>query len=212
MATTTFGDYDAWQRHALISIDDGTTAYNMHALTETIDIDQGERELDLLNLLNLGQIPKHGGHGLTTVTFEGYALEAGSISAGGASVAATGFWDIFAEIPRKDTSEPIQVSISNEVTRYRVAILWTNDGTATAGSSAVASSSTNLGVRYVIADCYCTSHKLDFTDGILKTTLTFKGPAFNKAAEARIKMESIDTTASALSALSSYTPGASTPW
>jgi len=207
IAVTNYGDYDAWQRHALITVEDGTTAVQIHALTETVDIDVGERDLDIINLLNLGQIPKHGSIGLTTVTFEGYCKEAGTTVAG----TATGYWDLFAEKPAKDASDPIAVSISNVLTRYRVSILWTNDGAATTASGAVTSGATYFGMRFVIADCYCTAHKESFTDGVLKTTLTFKGVAFNASASARIKMESIDATASALAALASYVPD-TTPW
>lgn len=208
MAVTNYGDDDAWQRHALITIDDGTTAVQLHALTETIDIDVGERDLDVMNLLNLGQIPKHGGIGLTTVTFEGFAKEAGTIAAG----TATGFWDLFAQKPAMDAAEPQTSTVTNTVTRYRVSILWTNDGAATAGSSAVTSGATYLGKRFIIADCFCTMIKQSMTDGVLKTTLTFKGPAFDKLGNGRLEMQSIDTTASALSALGSYTPGAADPF
>lgn len=205
MAVSEFGDQDAWQRHALITVDDGTTAVQIHALTETIDVDVGERDLDVIDLLNLGQIPKHGSLGLTSLSFEGYAVEVGTASAG----TAKGFWDIFAEVPAKDSADPFQVSISRERNRYRVSILWTNDDAATAGSGAVTSGATYYGKRFVIADCFSVGHKLSMTDGILKTTLMFKGPAVDKSNNPNIKMESIGATASALAALASYTPSTS---
>lgn len=208
MAVTNYGSYDAWQRQAVIAIDDGTTAVNLQVLTETIDIDLGEKDLDVINLLNLGQIPKFGGVGLTTVTFEGYALQAGTAAAGD----ATGFWDLFAQKPIMDASDPLTNAITNDVTRYRVSILWSNDGTATAGTSAVTSGATFQGRRFIIADCFCVSCKDSFTDGVLKTTLSFKGPAFNKSAVARIKWESVAlATVAALTAPTAYTPD-TTPW
>jgi hypothetical protein len=218
MAVTNYGDYDAWQRHALITIDDGTYHVDMHALTETIEIDIGERDLDVINLLNLGQIPKHGNIGLTTVTFEGYAKEAGTSDASGS--AATGVFDIFAYKPTRyltggtdtDLGEAQEIPITNHVARYRVAILWTNDGAATAGDSAVTSGTTYFGKRFVIADCFCVGYKESFTDGVLKYTLTFKGTAFDASGNARIEMQSVDATATALSALGNYTPGAADPF
>lgn len=208
MAVTNYGSYDAWQRDAIITVEDGTTAVQMQVLTETIDVDLGEKDLDVINLLNLGQIPKFGGVGLTTVTFEGYALQAGTAAAG----TATGFWDLFAQKPAMDAADPLTNAITNDVTRYRVSILWTNDGAATAGTSAVTSGATYQGRRFIIADCFCTSCKDSFTDGVLKTTLMFKGPAFNKSASARIKWESVAlATSSALAAPSGYVPN-TTPW
>lgn len=198
---------DAWQRECLIEISDGTTHVTLHALTETIDIDVGERDLDVVNLCNLGQIPKHGGQGITTVTFEGYAKEAGT--AGTGDQTGTGFWDIFAEIPGKDTSEPQTVTLSTERNRMRVVILWTDETTATTADEALASGS--KGIRFALADCFCTMIKYSFTDGILKTTLTFKGNAFDKSGAGNIKMESHDATGAGLTALSTYVPG-TTKW
>jgi len=207
------GSEDAWQRQCLITVDDGTNGFNWHALTETVDIDMGERDLDKIDLMNLGQIPKHGAIGITTVTFEGYAMEAGTHGSGDSSppcgAAATGFWDVFADVPKKDTSEPQAVAISNTLTRYRVAILWTNDVAATGGDDDVAEAS--LGKRFIIADCFCTSHKISMTDGIVKTTATFKGVAFNKAGAARIRMDSSDATAAGL-VLGVYVPGDTDPF
>ena len=207
MTISATGDWDAWQRQCLIEISDGTTIMTLHAITETIDIDIGERDLDVINLLNLGQIAKHGaGVGITTITLEGYCLEAGSIAAG----AATGFWDFFAQKPAMDVAEPQTNSLTVDATRFRVTVLWTNETTASAASGEIAAA--QKAKRFVIADCFCTGCKESFTDGILKTTLSFKGSAFNKSASARVKMESHDATgAVVLSALGNYTPG-TTPW
>jgi len=199
---TTYGDYDAWQRHALISVDDGTTAVDLHTKTSSINLEIGERSVDIIELLNMGQIMKYGPIGLTTVTIEGYVLEAGTIIAG----ATTGFWDIFADKPASDSSNPQQVSISNNVTRLRISILFTNDSGADQGSDAVTSGAGYKGLRFVMADCCCTSNSYDFTDGVMKTTLTFKGRAFDASAAALIKLESGKDT-SPLTALASYTAG-----
>ena len=207
MATTSYGDYDAWQRHALITVDDGTIAVQLHALTSSINIEGGERDIDTIPLFNLGQVVKHGPAGMVTVTFEGYALAAGTNSAG----TATGFWDIFAEKPAKDSNDGVggtQIIISTTRTRYRVAMLWTNDGDATAGTTAVTAGTAYAGIRFLFADCFCTSHTVDFTDGVLKTTITFKGPAIDKAAAGNVKWESVlKATNTALAAPAGYSPG-----
>lgn len=199
------GSWDAWQRECLIEVSDGTTHLALHGLTETVDIDLGERDLDVVNLLNLGQIPKFGGVGLSTVTFEGYALQAGT--AGTGAQTGTGFWDIFAQAPNMGGTDPLNNAITNDTTRFRVAILWTNETAATVASEAITAA--NKARRFVMADCFCVSCKDSFTDGILKTTLSFKGNAFNKAASARIKWES-EVTAG-LTILATYVPN-TTPW
>ena len=199
------GSDDAWQRQAVIEVDDGTSAVLLHTMTETIDVDMGERDLDKIDLLNLGQIPKHGAVGITTVTFEGYPLQAGSASA---SEQGTGFFDIFASKPVVDDSGELDVDMSNTLTRYRVAILWTDDANAIYADEEIDEGDRAL--RFVMADCFCTSCKTSFTDGVLKQTLTFKGTAFAKDATARIKMESC-TASETLTALGTYTPGTS-PW
>jgi len=208
MAIDGTGSEDAWQRECLIEISDGTTHVKLEGLTETVDIDIGERELDIINLLNLGQIPKHGSQGISTVTFEGYCKEAGTGATGAQT--ATGFWDIFAQKPGMDTSEPQTNSITVDATRFRVAVMWTSEAGETLASGAVAN--TEKARRFVLSDCYCTAHKDAFTDGILKTTLTFKGTNFNAAAAARMKIESIDGgSVGTFSALTTYVPG-TTPW
>jgi hypothetical protein len=208
MAIIGSGSENAWQRECLIEVSDGTTHLALHGLTETVDIDIGERDLDVINLVNLGQIPKHGHHGLTTVTFEGYCKEAGTPATGAQT--GLGFWDIFAQKPAMDTAEPQTNSVTVDATRFRVAIMWTDETGETLASAAVANSQSAK--RFVLSDCYCTAHKDAFTDGILKTTLTFKGSAFNAAAAARMKIESIDGAGSGtFGALQTYVPG-STPW
>ncbi len=204
MAVNSTGSEDAWQRQALIAIDDGTSTMTMEALTETIDLDIGERGFDMIALINLGQIPKHSAIGITTITIEGYPLQAGSASAG----AAGGFWEFFANKPVTDASQPLDIDISNTLTKYRVALLWTDDSSPPTNASTATAAST-AGKRFVMAECFCTSYKESFTDGVLKATVMFKGVAFDKAADPNIKMES--ATNGAIPTLAGYTPGA-TKW
>ncbi len=204
MAVNSTGSEDAWQRQALIAVDDGTSTMTMEAVTETIDLDIGERGFDMIALINLGQIPKHSPVGITTVTIEGYPLQVGSTSAG----AVGGFWEFFANKPLADSgpSQPLDVDISNTLTRYRVAVLWTDDSTPPTDASTATAAST-AGKRFVIADCFCTSYKESFTDGVLKATIMFKGVAFDKSADPNIKMESHND--GAIPTLGSYTPSSS---
>ncbi len=206
MAIDATGDEDAWQRQALVEVtSDSTHIVRLHTLTETIDIDMGERSLDIINLINLGQIPKHGAIGMTTVTIEGYPQEVATET----TSTGDGFWDIFASAPISGT-QPADEEMTNTLTRYRVAILWTEDTGADDASDATSTS--KKAARFVIAECFCTSCKTSFTDGVMKQTLVFKGLCFDKAATTNIKMESNDSSASGgIPALGNYAPGA-TKW
>ncbi|KKL90495.1 hypothetical protein LCGC14_1904150 [marine sediment metagenome] len=212
MAVTSFGSYDAWQRDCAITIEVSDEAASpalkkvqLQAITSSVNIEGGERDIDTIPLFNLGQVVKHGPAGMVTVTFEGYCLAAGTASTGDAD----GVWDIYAEYPLKDTSDPITTALLlAERNRARVSILWSNDSGGTTGTSAVTSGNTYAGIRFMIADCFCTAHTMDFTDGILKFTLTFKGPAIDKAAVGNVKWESVLlATVAALSAPSTYVAG-----
>lgn len=199
MTINATGSEDAWQRQCLIEVtSDSTHIVRLHSMTETVDIDMGERELDKIDLLNLGQIPKHGAIGITTITFEGYPIEAATET----TSTGDGFFDLFASAPLASGTQPADVDMSNTLTRYRVAVLWTNDADCDDASDDV--DSADKGMRFVMADCFCTSCKTSFTDGVLKQTLTFKGLCFDKSAATNIKMESCDATA-AIVALGAYT-------
>ncbi len=205
------GSEDAWQVRALVTIDDGTTAVNIQSLSEDIEVDIPEREYDKVDLLDDNQLPKHGGLGICTITINGYTLEAGTAAAG----TATGFWDIFADKPAMDSSDPLTNTITNTRTRYRVAILLTNDNAATAGTTAVTSGTTYAGKRIMIADCICTKGGPSGTFSAnepQKDMLVFKGVALDKAGAGNIKIESVAlATAVALAAPSAYVAG-TTKW
>ena len=206
MTINATGSEDAWQRQCLIEVtSDSTHIIRLSALSETVEIDMGERDLDKIDLLNLGQIPKHGAVGITTITIEGYPLEAQTKT----TATGTAYWDIFASAPVSGV-DPGDEDMTNTITRYRVAILWTNDADCNDASDEVDSG--DAGMRFVMAECFCTSCKTSYTDKVLKQTLVFKGVCFDKTGAANIKMES--TTAAATSAiptLGNYTAG-TTKW
>ena len=145
------GSEDAWQRVAFVEVATSSTVkLQYEAMTETIDIDTGERDLDIINLINLGQIPKHGSLGLTTITFEGYPLQAGTADTSGATRGtpsggmATGYFDVFASVQNVDSSSELDIDISNTLSRYRVAILWTDEAITTGTTSAASNATPSI--------------------------------------------------------------------
>lgn len=190
---------DAWMEKCLVSIAaQSGTDIPFQALTETVDIDTGEKDIEGMALVNGGRVTKITPEGDTSITLEAYPVEAGSgdISA---ATAGAGFFDL---LHAEDTTEPTVITNTTARSKYRLAVLWTEDTTVTNASSAITGASTAL--RFVGANGYITSVKPSFTDGILKFTIVFKVAAFTKAGASQIMMESTDGTAS-MTALQSYT-------
>jgi len=167
------------------------------ALTETIDIDLADKDIEGIALVNGGRVAKYVPQGDTEITLECYPVQAGTSS----GTIGYGFFGMFCT---EDTSQPI--SITNDRTRnnYRLAILWTDSSAVTAASDAV---NTGNAFRFVAADGYLTSVKPSFTDSILKFTVKYKVTAFDKSANGNMKYESIDNTGT-LAALAAYTSSA----
>ena len=188
----------AWSETALITINkyqaSGTPSdINLAALTETIDIDLGDKDIDQIVNLKGGRLVKKTPQAMTTITFEGYPTDIDSADGTGISqMFHGGTWD---------TTEPLEVNASRNRDLFRIALLWTDDPDATSATGTT--SETANAYRIVFAHAYMTSMKPSFTDGILKFTFSFKVPAFNKHGVAQIHEESSDGSAS-LPALSAY--------
>ena len=194
---------DTWSETALISISaQSGSDVQFACLTETVDIDIGDKDFDAINTLCGGRIVKFNPQEPTTITLEAYPVQAGTAT----GTTGLGFFDL---MNTTDATQPLQISVDKAHNKYRMAILWTDKAAATSATEILEASGADTGMRVVAADGYFTSAKPSFTDGILKWTVMFKVPAFDKAKAANIKIESTDGTAD-LTALASYT--SSTKW
>ena len=173
-------------------------------ITETMDIDIGDKDFDVINTIAGGRLVKFNPQEPTTITLEAYPVEAGTAGLASATE-GTGFFDLMNTL---DNTQPVVVSNDRTRTKYRMAIMW-SDAAVDAEAQVVAP--TNYALRVVAADGYFTSVKPSFTDGVLKFTVMFKIPAFDKTGTANVKVESVGGAATAtLTALASYT--SSTKW
>lgn len=190
---------NAWQETFLATISEqsGTDA-TVQGISETIDIDLGEKDFDQIVLGNGGRIEKLTPEGITSVTLEGYPLYVGSGDISAATSIA-GFIDL---LHAEDTAQPLRLSATRARTRYRLAIMWTDDTTLTSASIGVTNG--KYAKRLVFADGFVTSVKPSFTDGILKTTVTFKVVPFDSAGTSNMLFESVAGTGT-MTALQSYT-------
>ncbi len=181
------GAPDAWTETALINLNDGTTNMSVGAITETIDIDQGEKPMESIATVSGGRVKKFSPQEDTSITFEAYPIAIGDKDA----TSQDGL-DLFFNAGTS-SSAPFSVTSSRSRTTFTVTIMWT-DSTTTSATSTIASG--KYALRYNFANCDLISCKPSFTDGILKATYVFKCPAFNKAGTGNITEESTDGTAS----------------
>jgi len=186
---------DAWEEIALIGIQRlNGTEVQFAGLTESIDFDEGEKDIEYIPIVNGGGVTKNVPAKESTITLEAYPLQKGTY----ASATATGFDDLF---HGDDSGDVINTTTKD---RFRVTIMWTKSTTATA-SGAVTAAAGNPTYRRAYAEARLTSVKPSFTDGILKFSVKFKVPPFGKDAVGNIKVQSLSNTdATGLTALAAY--------
>jgi len=190
---------DAWRQLAYVAIaKQAGSDVEFRSKIETIDISIGDRPIEGIALINGGRITKFNPEEDTEITLECYHAEAGTDT----GTTGEGWFDLFYNTT--DTAQALRLTNATvEPQKLRVAILWTDDTTQTSAASQVVSGKAAL--RIVAADGYLTSVKPSFTDGILKFAVTFKIPPRDASANACVLIESLDASATTMTALQSYT-------
>ncbi|MFA5132759.1 MAG: hypothetical protein WC444_05560 [Candidatus Paceibacterota bacterium] len=172
---------DAWTETCLIGLaKKDSTDTQVNGVTETVDIDLGDKDAEWTPLLNGGRVVNYTPMADTSVTLECYCV--GAKQADGAT--QLGF---FNAMMGNSTVQSDRVH-----DKYRLTILWTDDTSITTAGAAITTTATAL--RFVAAEGHVTSIKPSMTDGRLKFTVTMKFPAFDKAGNACIFFQSVGTT------------------
>jgi len=190
---------DAWMEECLIAISKvGGSDIQFAGLTETVDMDLGEKDIEGVALCNGGRVTKWSAETDATITLEAYPLEAGTDT----GTTGKGFFDLMHSV---DSVVPIRIINDRNRDKYRILILWTNDPTPTTAQAATAENYSAL--RVGLADGHFTSVKPSFTDGILKFTITYKCAAFDKSGSGNKMIESAAGSSGTdiLPAIASYT-------
>jgi len=190
---------DAWMEVCLIAVSKvGGSDIQFASLTETVDIDIGEKGIEGIPLVNGGRVTKFTAQGDSSMTFEMYPLQAGTDT----GTTGKGVFDLMNTV---DTSVPIRVTNDRNRDKYRVLVLWTNDPTPTTAQATTAN--TYSALRVGMAEGYFTSVKPSFTDGILKFTVVYKTAAFDKSGSGNIMVESCagGSAPDVLPAIAAYT-------
>lgn len=197
---------DAWEETALVSVTQfaaSPIAVQCAAMTESIDISEPDYPGESIPNLAGGRAWKQSPQEDGEITLEIYPIEVdtGANDTGLFSQFVGGTFGTGAGSNETDTSWTAGVDRTRD--RYRVTILWTNDTTPpTTAEAQVASGSEAL--RFSAMGCRIISHKSSFTDGILKTTVTFKFPAMNYAGDTMMfRWDSTDNSA-VLAAIAAY--------
>ncbi len=236
---------DAWQETCLIGIaKQGSEEVQFASITETIDPDLGEKDIEGQATVSGGRVTLIKPEGDSSLTLEAYPLEAGSgkgffdllhaddvitnstttsatanklndtnrnfttlgVAAGDRVINTTD--DTWAYVTAVDSAtvlsisadimassedyiladSPLRVTNSRTRTKYRLLALWTDKTTAVKASEAIAN--TFNAIRIGLADGYFTKVKPDFTDGVLKFSVTYKCAAFDKSGTGNVMMES----------------------
>ena len=169
----------AWEEVAkVVIIKLGGTVYSYAAITETIDISEPDYPGESIPNVGGGRVWKQSPQEDGEITLEIYPLELDTATNN------TGLFEQFvggtftsSESRSTDTTWPIGIQRTRD--RYRVTILWTNDTTPPATAEAQVAVGKEA-LRFSAMLCRIISHKTEFTDGVVKTTVTFKFPAMNK--------------------------------
>lgn len=181
---------DTWSETALLSISKASDSeVQFYTITETVDIDIGEKGFDVIANLAGGRLVKFTPQEPTTITLEAYPVEAATDS----GAAGKGFFDLLWGGIRSDTSQPVSISADRAREKHRMTILWTDDTSVTTAEAAINLNQT--GMRIIAKNGYCTSVKPSYTDGILKVTVIYKFPPFDKDGTANVEIQSNDGTA-----------------
>lgn len=187
---------DTWSETAWVDIAaQAGSDVAFQTITETVDIDIGDKDFDVIATMSGGRLVKFTPQEPTSITLEAYPVEAGTAT----GTTGEGFFDL---MNTTDASQPVSITVDRSRSKYRIVILWT-DNTAIANASAEVADTYNA-LRVVASDGYFTSVKPSFTDGVLKFTITYKVPPFDKSGTGNVTIQSTDATAT-LTAVASYT-------
>ena len=192
---------DTWSETAYVTVTKlSGSDVEFCTITETVDIDIGDKNFDVINTLKGGRLVKFNPQEDTTITLEAYPVEQGTATNLDSTI-GKGFMDL---LHTADTSQPISISFDRTRTKVQCVVLWTDD-TAVTKATASTSEGSNA-YRIVLKNGYVIGDKPAFTDGQLKHTVTIKFPAFNKSGTSNGTFESTDgSTSATLAAVAAYT-------
>lgn len=192
---------DIWDETAYVTFTKlGGSNVEFCTITETVDIDIGDKNFDVINTLKGGRLVKFNPQEDTTITLEAYPVEQGTVENLDNTI-GKGFMDL---LHTGDVSQPISISFDRTRTKVQCVVLWTDDTSVTKATDVTTEGSSAY--RIALKNGYVIGDKPAFTDGQKKHTVTVKFPAFDKSGTSNGTFESTDgSTSATLAAVASYT-------
>ena len=194
---------ESWQETALLTLVDGTTCHNFALITESFELNTGEKSIEGLATVSGGRIVKWTPEGDTEFTAKIVPIATGFDDA----TSMEGFWVKFQpqSLAGGGTVTGNPTSVFNRRFRktYGVSILQTS---GTYPSNATLANATGSDAqRLSMRNSYITSLKQAFgtSDG-LTGDVTIKCPAFNKTGNSNVQFETTAAGASAVLAVLSW--------
>lgn len=189
---------DTFSELALLTISRaGGSDIDYYVYVESFKESGGKKDFDSIPTISGGRLKKFTPQEDFEVTIEGYALEVGTNS----GTSGLGWYDL---MYTQDTSQPMSISVDRTRDNFRLSIMVTDNASQT--SAADVTTSGDKAMRKTYSNGHFTTIESDFSDKVMKFSITFKCPPFNSAGAANVIYESTDgTSTKVLPALSSYT-------
>ncbi len=181
---------EQWTGVAYIAIsDEDGNEYQFGALTDTIEISWGSKDIEATATVSGGRVVTYSPEEVTEISMDIFPV---GISSDGSVPNGIQGWFM--------GLDPTASSGINQLKRkkFRVAALWTD----TSPSDAAGDISSGNSLRFSFWRAYLTSAEPDYSDDILKTSVTFKVPPYDKAGNGCIKSEEAEGTS--LTALGAF--------
>ncbi len=172
---------DSWEEVALVSVTiKGGSSRQFAAITETIDISEPDYPGESIMSVGGGRIWKQSGQEDGEITLEIYPIEidTGANNTGLVGQFVGGTQPSGSGALATDIAWPVGIDRSRD--KYMVAVAWSQD-TGLAGAEAAIDGTDQTALRFYCKEARIISHKTSFTDGVVKTTVTFKFPDMDKA-------------------------------
>jgi hypothetical protein len=188
---------DQFTEIAFVAIsDESGNEYQFGTIVDTIDIAWGARDIESIATVSAGRVTKFIPEEVSEITLELFPV---GITSDGTTPNGIHAWFM--------GMTPNTTSGTNSFSRkkFRVAVLWSTLSTAPSNAAGALDSADHL--RFSFWSCYLTQATADFTDDILKATVTFKCPPYDRAGNPLIKAEEADN--GTLASLNTFGSGGS---
>lgn len=188
---------DTFSEVALISISrDSGSEINYAAYIESFKEGGGTKDYESIATVSGGRLKKFNPQDDFEVTIDGYGLEVGTST----GTSGLGWYDLMYS---QDTTQPLSISVDRTRTNFRLAIMVTDDSSQTGATAATTTG--KKAMRKVYSNGHFTNVESDFSDKVMKFSITFKCPPFDSSGNSNVKYESTDgSTGNILPALGAY--------